>query len=168
MLLARFGEDEATPGEISFANVVDLFGDIKPVEGYLEEILRRYMKTLVSMTSRLTVFDEQMRNVRAQLMGARRATLDRIVRNWRNQRVAVCYGAWQTFVTHQRELKAHAAHLDLSARTAALARSVTARECVWARVPAQGAGGRCRARTERPVRRSTTPRAGTRRTRPPK
>ena len=97
MLVQRFGgnddESNEAPGEISFANVVDLFGDIKPVEGYLEEILRRYMKTLVSVTTRLSTFDEQVKNIRGQLMGARRATLDRIVRNWKNQKKAHFYEA---------------------------------------------------------------------------
>ena len=111
MLLTRFGSDEGVPGEISFANMVDLFGDIKPVEGFLEEIMRRFMKSLVSLTVRMAGFDDQMRVMREQVSSAaqrqeaaRRHTLNRIVRGWRHQHTSRAFDAWRELVQRHREL----------------------------------------------------------------
>ena len=47
-LLSRFGGDKS--GVVNFAEAVQMFGDIRPVEGFLEEILRRFMRSLVTLT----------------------------------------------------------------------------------------------------------------------
>ena len=111
MLLDRFGSDDSAPGEISFANVVSLFGDIKPVEGYLEEILRRFMKCFVSMTLRMTGFESQMRAVQMELERTRdvaernrQKTLNKIVRTWRNRHIATAFDGWRDLTKHNRDL----------------------------------------------------------------
>ena len=53
------GNDESTSSEeLNFAKTMGIYGSRKPVEGYLEDVLRRLMKAIISLTGRVKGIQE--------------------------------------------------------------------------------------------------------------
>jgi hypothetical protein len=53
------GNDESTNAEeLNFAKTMGIYGSRKPVEGYLEDVLRRLMKAIISLTGRVKGIQE--------------------------------------------------------------------------------------------------------------
>ena len=109
MLLQRFGSDDETPDEISFANMMQIFGDMKPVEGFLEEILRRFMKTFVSMTSRVRRLEQHMQTGASKAAAERKRKLAKLVRHWRYESVAAAFDGWRDLTRSNKALKMRSA-----------------------------------------------------------
>ena len=116
MLLQRFGSDSETPDEISFANMMSIFGDMKPVEGFLEEILRRFMRTFVTMSARMNDNERQLRTISKKLNiteqkseKQRQQLLAKIVRRWKNRSAAQAFGGWRELTQNNKLALARAA-----------------------------------------------------------
>ena len=92
-LLKRF--HGLSTGVVDFAEAVEMFGEIKPVEGFLEEVLRRFMRSLVSLTQRVRAAEQAS-------MRERQSKLNAILRTWKHRHTQPALEAWKALLESKR------------------------------------------------------------------
>ena len=92
-LLKRF--HGLSTGVVDFAEAVEMFGEIKPVEGFLEEVLRRFMRSLVSLTQRVRAAEQAS-------MRERQTKLNAILRTWKHRHTQPALEAWKALLESKR------------------------------------------------------------------
>ena len=103
------GADEEA---LDFAHLVGMFGSRRPVEGYLEDVLRRFMKSLVSLTQTVGDLTTRLDATQAVLDAtvlrdarAREQRAHKLIRYWRHQHASVAFDGWRKLIADEKEAK---------------------------------------------------------------
>ena len=107
-LCARYGM--ASAGELDFSSALGVFGAKKPVEGYIDELMRRFMLAITTLTLQVSGLGEQLAATRAELQrlggreeNARQARIQKVVRAWRSRHIVNAFDGWHSLVAARRE-----------------------------------------------------------------
>ena len=102
-LCNRFGrstEDGETV--LDYRKALGIFGARKPIEGHMEDLMRRLMKSLMAMTARIVGLEEILQRTSREAEVERERRLGRVMRTWRHRHTSMVFDAWHTFVSQRR------------------------------------------------------------------
>ena len=103
------GNDDTTnPDELNFSKTMGIYGSRKPVEGYIEDVLRRLMKAIISLNGRFKRIQEVLdRTVLVEEI-SRKNKISRVVRQWAHAHTSKAFDGWRELTRHTVALRVRA------------------------------------------------------------
>ena len=90
------GNDSSTNSEeLNFAKTMGIYGSRKPVEGYLEDVLRRLMKAIISLTGRVKRIQEVLDRTVLLEEITRKNRVAKVLRQWAHAHTSRAFDGWR-------------------------------------------------------------------------
>ena len=138
----------AAEDELNFSKAMGIYGSRKPVEGYLEDVLRRLMKAIISLTAKVSTIQGVLDQTVLLQENERKAKIGKILRYWKHRHTSTAFDGWRDVAKGAAKLRGRALrHWRLGLATSAWRRWVEMVEGVRAQRDAVAAAvGRWRNR----------------------